>query len=37
MVNQLIGVGIVIAYDAIASLVILKIVDIILGLRVSET
>jgi Amt family ammonium transporter len=36
VVNQLIGVGIVIAYDAIVSLIILKVIDSILGLRVSS-
>jgi ammonium transporter, Amt family len=35
VVNQLIGVGIVIAYDAIVSLVILRIIDWKIGLRVS--
>jgi Amt family ammonium transporter len=34
--NQCIGVGIVFAYDAIASLVILIIVRIFVGLRVPE-
>ena len=33
--NQLIGVAIVAAYDAIVSLIILKIIDSRLGLRVS--
>jgi Amt family ammonium transporter len=35
VVNQLIGVGIVIAYDFIASLIILKVVDLVIGLRVD--
>jgi Amt family ammonium transporter len=35
-VNQLIGVGIVAAYDAIVSLLILKIIDSRLGLRVKR-
>ena len=35
VVNQLIGVGIVAAYDAMVSLIILKIIDSRLGLRVS--
>jgi ammonium transporter, Amt family len=35
VVNQLIGVGIVIAYDFIASLIILKVVDLVVGLRVD--
>ena len=34
--NQLIGVGIVAAYDAIVSLLILKIIDSRLGLRVKR-
>lgn len=36
VVNQLIGVDIVITYDAIVSLLILKLIDIRLGLRVSS-
>src|SRR5262245_22902815 len=36
VVNQFIGVGIVLTYTAIASLIILKVIDIIIGLRVSE-
>ena len=36
VINQLIGVGIVTAYDAIATLIILNIVRIFIGLRVSE-
>ncbi|WP_374545605.1 ammonium transporter [Rhodoblastus sp.] len=35
IVNQVIGVAIVIAYDAIVSLIILKLVDLTIGLRVS--
>jgi ammonium transporter, Amt family len=35
VVNQLIGVGIVIAYDAIVSLIILFLIDVTVGLRVS--
>jgi Amt family ammonium transporter len=35
VVNQLIGVGIVIVYDFIASLIILKVVDLVVGLRVD--
>ena len=35
VINQLIGVGIVIVYDAIASLIILKVVDVVIGLRVD--
>ena len=34
--TRCIGVGIVIVYDAIVSLIILKIVDIFIGLRVTE-
>jgi ammonium transporter, Amt family len=33
--NQLIGVAIVLTYDAIVSLLILKLIDRILGLRVK--
>jgi Amt family ammonium transporter len=36
VVNQFIGVGIVFAYDFIVSLVILKIIDLVIGLRVKE-
>jgi Amt family ammonium transporter len=35
-VNQAIGVGTVFIYDAIVSLIILKIVDVFIGLRVTE-
>jgi ammonium transporter, Amt family len=35
VVNQLVGVGIVVLYDVIASLVILKVVDLVVGLRVD--
>jgi ammonium transporter, Amt family len=35
VLNQAEGVGIVIVYDAIASLIILKVVDLVIGLRVS--
>src|SRR5215468_7227647 len=34
--NQAIGIGTVFVYDAIVSLILLKIVDIFVGLRVSE-
>ena len=34
--SQIIGVGIVIAYCAIVSLIILKVVDLFIGLRVTE-
>jgi Amt family ammonium transporter len=36
VVNQLVGVGIVFAYDVVVTLIILKVVDLIIGLRVSE-
>jgi Amt family ammonium transporter len=36
VVNQLIGIGTVIVYDAIISLIILKIIDLAIGLRVSD-
>ena len=36
MINQIEGVIIVIVYDAIVSLIILKIIDAIIGLRVSD-
>jgi ammonium transporter, Amt family len=35
VVNQLIGVGIVVAYDVVASLMILFVIDLVLGLRVE--
>lgn len=35
--NQLIGIGIAVALSVIGSIVILKIVDLVIGLRVSET
>jgi Amt family ammonium transporter len=35
VVNQLIGVGIVLVYDFVASLIILKVVDLVVGLRVD--
>jgi Amt family ammonium transporter len=35
VLNQLVGVGIVIVYDAVVSLVILKVVDAVIGLRVD--
>lgn len=37
VVNQLIGIGITIALAGVGTLVILKIVDLIIGIRVSET
>ena len=36
VVNQLIGIGTVVVYDAIVSLIILKLIDMTLGLRVSD-
>ena len=36
VVNQLIGVGIVFVYDVVVTLIILKVVDMVIGLRVSE-
>ncbi|MBX6327348.1 MAG: ammonium transporter [Pseudolabrys sp.] len=36
MLNQIKGILIVIAYDAVVSLIILKIIDAIIGLRVSD-
>ena len=35
MINQIEGVAIIIIYDAIASLIILKIIDAVIGLRVA--
>jgi Amt family ammonium transporter len=36
VLNQCIGVGIVLAYDVVVTLIILKVVDLAIGLRVSE-
>jgi Amt family ammonium transporter len=36
VLNQLYGILIVFGYDAIVSLIILKIVDIFIGLRVTD-
>jgi Amt family ammonium transporter len=36
VLNQCIGVGIVFAYDVVVTLIILKVVDLAIGLRVSE-
>ena len=36
VLNQVIGIGIVVGYTAVVSLIILKAVDIIIGLRASE-
>jgi Amt family ammonium transporter len=35
VVNQIIGVGTVVIYDVIVSLILLKIIDMVIGLRVS--
>jgi Amt family ammonium transporter len=35
-INQCIGVATVIVYDAIVTLIILKVIDIVIGLRASE-
>ena len=35
VVIQLYGIGVVVAYDAIVSLVLLKIIDLVIGLRVD--
>jgi Amt family ammonium transporter len=36
VINQLIGIGTVIVYDAIVTFIILKVVDLAIGLRVSD-
>jgi Amt family ammonium transporter len=36
VVNQLIGVGIIVVYDVVVTLIILKIIDLVIGLPVSE-
>jgi Amt family ammonium transporter len=36
VVNQVIGVATVFVYSAVVSLVILKIIDVVIGLRVTE-
>jgi Amt family ammonium transporter len=36
VINQFIGVGTVAAYDAIVSLILLKVIDMVIGLRVSD-
>jgi Amt family ammonium transporter len=36
VVNQAIGIGVVFVYDCIVTLIILKIVDMLIGLRVSK-
>jgi Amt family ammonium transporter len=36
VINQLIGIGTVVIYDAIVSLILLKVIDVAIGLRVSD-
>jgi len=36
VLNQVYGIAIVIVYDVIVSLVLLKIIDMVIGLRVSD-
>jgi Amt family ammonium transporter len=36
MINQVQGIVVVIAYDAVVSLILLKVIDAVIGLRVSE-
>jgi Amt family ammonium transporter len=36
MINQIEGICVVFIYDAIVSLIILKVLDAIIGLRVSD-
>jgi Amt family ammonium transporter len=36
VINQLIGIGTVVVWDAVVSLIILKVIDLTIGLRVSE-
>ena len=36
LINQFKGVAVVIVYDAVVSLILLKIIDAVIGLRVSE-
>jgi Amt family ammonium transporter len=36
VLNQCIGVGIVFVYDFVVSIIILKIIDIVIGLRVKD-
>ena len=36
VLNQIIGVGTVFIYDVVVTLIILKLVDLVIGLRVSE-
>jgi ammonium transporter, Amt family len=34
--RQVVGIGVVLTYDCVVTLIILKIVDILIGLRVSK-
>jgi Amt family ammonium transporter len=36
LVSQVIGVGVIFIYDAVVTLIILKVIDLVIGLRVSE-
>ena len=36
VLNQIIGVGIVFVYDAVVTLIILKLIDVVIGLRVTR-
>ena len=36
VVNQAIGIGVVFVYDAVVTLIILKILDMVIGLRVTK-
>jgi Amt family ammonium transporter len=36
MINQVQGIVVVFVYDAIVSLILLKIIDAVIGLRVSD-
>jgi Amt family ammonium transporter len=36
LVNQLIGVGVTIAFSAIGTFIILKVIDLVIGIRVSS-
>jgi Amt family ammonium transporter len=36
VIQQLIGVGIIVVYDVVVTLIILKLIDLVIGLRVSE-
>jgi ammonium transporter, Amt family len=36
VINQLIGIGTVVIYDGVVSLILLKVIDMVIGLRVSD-